>query len=319
LPANSIGSFKELSTAFISQFVSGKMHEKSSASLMHVVQGKNENLRDYLKRFTKETLNITDLDNKVAMVALQHGTSNAFFKMSLAKHPPENMTELQQRASKYIKAEDSIEGNGGNNDNSKKRRAEQEYDVRDKYPRTREDSESPPTNNQGPRFADYARLNTPRSQILLEIEDDKDFRWPKPLRGDPAKRNKDRYCRFHNDVGHDTDDCRQLKDEIEFLIRRGKLSHFTKSEDHGRQRREYDRSDDDRDRNPQPRGPVINMISGGPTAARTTENSRKAYAKEVMHIVGEAPKRAMTEVAIGLDDSDLEGVKFPQESGGRSS
>ena len=51
---------------------------------------------------------------------------------------------------------------------------------------------------------------------------------PKPLRTDPEKRNKSLYCRFHKDTRHDTDDCRQLKDEVEFLIRRGKLNKFTK-------------------------------------------------------------------------------------------
>ena len=77
LPSNSIGSFKELSNAFIGQFISGRVHEKSFASLMHVTRGNNESLRDYLKRFTNETLNIPDLENKVAMIALQHGTNNS--------------------------------------------------------------------------------------------------------------------------------------------------------------------------------------------------------------------------------------------------
>ncbi|KAK1396496.1 hypothetical protein POM88_006359 [Heracleum sosnowskyi] len=36
LPPNSIGSFKELSKAFINQFISGRVHEKSSASLMAI-------------------------------------------------------------------------------------------------------------------------------------------------------------------------------------------------------------------------------------------------------------------------------------------
>ena len=36
LPPNSIGSFKELIQAFINQFVSGRVHEKSSASLMNL-------------------------------------------------------------------------------------------------------------------------------------------------------------------------------------------------------------------------------------------------------------------------------------------
>ncbi|KAK1387031.1 hypothetical protein POM88_015209 [Heracleum sosnowskyi] len=51
LPPNSIGSFKELRKAFINQFISGRVHEKSSASLMAIQQGKNEALRDYINRF----------------------------------------------------------------------------------------------------------------------------------------------------------------------------------------------------------------------------------------------------------------------------
>ncbi|KAK1359607.1 hypothetical protein POM88_044081 [Heracleum sosnowskyi] len=48
LPPNSIGSLKELSKAFINQFISGMVHEKSSTSLMAIQQGKNEALRDYI-------------------------------------------------------------------------------------------------------------------------------------------------------------------------------------------------------------------------------------------------------------------------------
>ncbi|KAK1377439.1 hypothetical protein POM88_024183 [Heracleum sosnowskyi] len=48
LPPNSIGSFKELSKAFINQFVSGRVHEKSSSSFMGIQKGNNEALRDYI-------------------------------------------------------------------------------------------------------------------------------------------------------------------------------------------------------------------------------------------------------------------------------
>lgn len=53
------------------------------------------------------------------------------------------------------------------------------------------------------------------------------------------------------------------------------------------------------------------MISEGLTAAEITKNSRKAYVREVMNIVGEAPNYVKTEVAIGYDDSNFEGMKFP--------
>ncbi|KAK1403967.1 hypothetical protein POM88_003572 [Heracleum sosnowskyi] len=305
LPPNSIGSFKELSKAFINQFVSGRVHEKSSASLMGIQQGKNEALRDYINRFTREALKVPDLEDKVAMIALQQGTTDDYFKRSLAKHPPESMLKLQDRDGKYIKW--------------KKRKETQEYDVKEKFHRTSKDSDSPPKrNNFGPNSTKYARLNTPRSQILMEIAKEEDLRWPKPLRTDMSKRNQNQFCRFHKEVGHDTDDCRQLKDEIEFLIRRGKLNKFTKDGNQGSQRgnykrKDYDRRDNDQYRNPKPRGPVINMIFGGPTDAGSSRNSRKAYARKVMTVVGEAPKRARTEISIGFDDSDLEGVKFPHD------
>ena len=35
-----------------------------------------------------------------------------------------------------------------------------------------------------------------------------------------------KYCKFHKDYGHDTNDCITLKDEIESLIRKGRLSRY---------------------------------------------------------------------------------------------
>ncbi|XP_063948030.1 uncharacterized protein LOC135152126 [Daucus carota subsp. sativus] len=235
-PENSSSQPLKLTMArgFIGQFVGSKTHVKSSASLMNLHQGKNESLREYMNRFTKEALKVPDLDQKVAMIALQQGTTDDNFRQSLAKRAPDNMNDLQERAGKYIKAEESLrksQSNQGLNTNFKKRGNDVEYNAENKYAKKDDDEKSPAKKKVGPRFTEYARLNAPRSQILMEIEKDESVRWPKPIRTDLEKRNKDLYCRFHKDTGHKTDDCRQLKDEIEFLIRRGKLSKFTKDGD----------------------------------------------------------------------------------------
>ena len=196
------------------------------------------------------------------------------------------------------------QNNQGPNVNPKKRGSDTKYNADNKYSKREDGEKSPVKKKLGPRFAEYARLNAPRSQILMEIEKDGSVRWPKPIRTDPEKRNKDLYCRFHKDTGYKIDDCRQLKDEIEFLIRKGKLSKYTKDGD--RNPRDNDNSGrDNDDRRTQPRGPVINVISRGPTAAGTSSNSRKAYAREVTSIVGEPLKRAKTEVALTFDDSPM--------------
>ncbi|XP_074377001.1 uncharacterized protein LOC141718519 [Apium graveolens] len=55
------------------------------------------------------------------------------------------------------------------------------------------------------------------------------------------------------------------------------------------------------------------MVSEGPIAAGTTRNSQKAYAREVMSIVGEPSKRFKLKMTLEFGDPDLEGLKFPQD------
>ena len=50
------------------------------------------------------------------------------------------------------------------------------------------------------------------------------------MKSDPARRDDTKYCEFHKDHGHRTDDCIQLKRAIEYLIRRGHLSRYVASE-----------------------------------------------------------------------------------------
>ena len=75
---------------------------------MNLHKGRNESLQDYLNCFTKEALKVPDLDQKVAMITLQQGTTDDNFRRSLAKRAPDNMNDLQKRAGKYIMAEESL-------------------------------------------------------------------------------------------------------------------------------------------------------------------------------------------------------------------
>ena len=133
------------------------------------------------------------------------------------------------------------------------------------------------------KFTEYARLNAPRSQILMDIERYKDFHWARPIKSDLEKRNQNMYYRYHNDVVHNKNEFRKLNDEIQILIRIRKLSKYSKDEDNGngnRDNRENRHNRDtryDRDKRPQPRWHVVNIISGGPTMDVTSRNSRKAF------------------------------------------
>ena len=75
----------------------------------------------------------------------------------------------------------------------------------------------------------------------MQIKDELSLKWPKPLSSSSRKRDLKKYCRFHKDHGHYTDECRDLKEQIEELILRGKLQKFVKK-DHQSQLKEEDKS-----------------------------------------------------------------------------
>ena len=97
---------------------------------------------------------------------------------------------------------------------SKKRRTEEKKDRDNKKP-------GPSAQNQ-----QYTPLNILLEQVLMQIKDDPSLKWPEKMKGDPNKCNRNKYCCFHKDHGHDTDECFDLKQQIENLIRQGKLRNF---------------------------------------------------------------------------------------------
>ena len=52
------------------------------------------------------------------------------------------------------------------------------------------------------------------------------LKWPEKMKGDPSKWNKSKCYNFHWDRGHDTNECYDLKQQIEVLIKQGKLKNF---------------------------------------------------------------------------------------------
>ena len=63
-------------------------------------------------------------------------------------------------------------------------------------------------------------------QVLEKVKNKPFFKWPNKMAGDPVNRNQNLYCHYHQDHGHTIEDCRNLWDHLEQLVREGKLKHF---------------------------------------------------------------------------------------------
>ena len=132
----------------------------------------------------------------------------------------------------------------------------------------REDKRSKPP---GGRFTRLTPLNALLDQVLMQIKDEGSLTFPGKLKSDQAKRSRNNYCHFHRDHDHDTADCYDLKQQIEALIREGKLQKFVSKERTDAHAREQA----PRRENDHQKPPVgdIRMIIGGTTA---TGSSKKA-------------------------------------------
>ena len=170
-----------------------------------------------------------ELDDKLLLAAFHNRVNSDLFIHKLYEKEPQSMAELVHSAQNFMNAEDAItakkrkrvkrtEANPVRHTDQgprpKKGRAEEKKDRDNK-------KASPSARNQ-----QYMPLNVPFEQVLMQIKDDPSLKWPEKMKGDPNKRNRNKYCRFHRDHGHNTDECFDLKQQIENLIRQRKLRNF---------------------------------------------------------------------------------------------
>ena len=109
------------------------------------------------------------------------------------------MNQLQVRIGNYINSKENMR-KLSNPQPENEKQSDQSYDARDKFQRAEKTDDSTPKTFVA-KFTEYARLNASRSQILIDIERDKDFKCPMPIKSEPEKRNQNLYCRFHKDLG----------------------------------------------------------------------------------------------------------------------
>ena len=205
-----MSSFEELSKLFVNNFTRGLRHKRFSSSLLTIEQGKNESLRSFITRFNREALIVDEVDDKLLLAAFHNGVNSDLFIHKLYEKEPQSMAKLVHLAQNFMNAKNAIIA-------KKRKRAERteansmrhaEQGPRPKKGRVEEKKDrdnkkaSPSARNQ---------QYTPFEQVLMQIKDDPSLKWPEKMKGDPNKRNQNKYCRFHRDHGHDTDECFDLK------------------------------------------------------------------------------------------------------------
>nr|GEW97577.1 reverse transcriptase domain-containing protein [Tanacetum cinerariifolium] len=225
LPPESVDSYKDLKASFLAYFMQQKKYVKDPVELHNIKQKDGETIEDFMERFKVETEHMKGAHECVRISGFMHEVNNSELTKRLNEHVPKTMEEMMITTTAFIRGEAAT---------ASKKKGHTSWRTQDQSKRQtsekRSDFRGHPREGRGTsRFTHLTR--TPKEILATEAGK---FQVPPPMVTPVEKRSSNKFCDFHNDKGHNTDECMQLKKQIEELIRAGKLSHLIKEIKYGR-------------------------------------------------------------------------------------
>ena len=189
LPPNSIGNSRDLSEAFMGQYLCSARHKQNISTLQNIKMQDNESLREFVKRFGQVILQVEAYNMDVVLQIFKRRIcpSTPFFE-SLAKKPPTTMDNLFRRANKYSMLEYDVRAATKQvlvAGQTSKSGAGSSAKLPDQ-PRSSVQSQEGPSRPERPPLTPFS---ISYEKLLLMIQDMADFRWPRPFGTDPSRRD----------------------------------------------------------------------------------------------------------------------------------
>ncbi|XP_062089284.1 uncharacterized protein LOC133795845 [Humulus lupulus] len=204
------------------------------ADLYRIEQGENEHPKAYLQRFINLVHQIHDVDPITAanlfVKSLQVGS---LLHENLTMTLPYDMAEVQIRAEGVFRALEFrehaqkksalISSPPTNNPlpparDDKWKRSQTDHAKEGKRPRQ---------DRQSPRYPSF-EYTVPQEVIYEENKDIPIWREPYKITTPSDRRDKSRYCLFHKDHGHTITEFHNLNNQIQALMRSGRLTQYIK-------------------------------------------------------------------------------------------
>ncbi|XP_071727189.1 uncharacterized protein [Rutidosis leptorrhynchoides] len=245
LPAQSVTGFADLHSRFLLNFHNLRARKRTHVKCHDIKQKPKESLGEVIDRYTKEVAKIQDLLESQKVSGFIHCIDKDIHLslwQRLHRRVPDTFAEAIKETHDYMRTQEDIKQNCGNTSSS--------MDIDDDYYRV-----------QG-RGLESDLTKTPKEILAIEAVC-KSFDPPIPL-SKYGNRDKRKFCHFHDDYGHETNECRHLIERVVAELKRGSLQHLKKggktSSEKPKGEKEYpwQRKNDEKETDK-----TINMVTSG--------------------------------------------------------
>ncbi|GJZ70690.1 reverse transcriptase domain-containing protein [Tanacetum coccineum] len=189
----SILNYEDLKAKFWSHFNQQKKFTKTHLAVHNIKQRESESTRAFIARYTDDTLQILGLHEEQRISGFVH-----------AREVATNGTPNDRRENFERLRKSSWDNNSGQK-------------GKDRF--------SP---YRGPNHGLLSNLSKSPREILSTEKATRSFEQPPRMFGSRQSRDMSKYCHFHEDYGHVTNDCCQLRNQIEEAVKSGQLSYLVK-------------------------------------------------------------------------------------------
>ena len=224
----------DLKAKFRSHFSQQKKFTRTHLTVHNIKQRDSESTRAFVTRYTDETLQILGLHEDQRIFGFVHGLRNRTLVEFLSTDLPATYKGLMEKTYTWIEAKE-VSTNGAPIESREHGSKISKHSSWEGSKKNKNHGRFTPY-HKNPNHGLLGSLSKSPREILAMERAAKAFEPPPRMTSKGRNRDMTKYCHFHENYGHETNSCRELKKHIEEAVKTGQLAHLVKGIKKGKEK-----------------------------------------------------------------------------------